>query len=183
MTTVRLGLSIVLFVLLHFHLYWAGFWLFLVTAGTDWLDGFWARRYGQITILGRMLDPFVDKVVICGTYIFLAADPVPASWPGWPCWCWGTNCWSPRYEVSWNSRGPIFRVHLRQAQIHFAMRGSRSQFVLVELRSEPRTAGKQRRSRDRHRPTVGAMVTVISIWSMIAMTIYSGYAYVLAASN
>src|SRR5438045_6341119 len=71
-TTIRLGLSIVLFVLLQFQLYWASFWLFIVTAGTDWLDGFWARRYGQITILGRMLDPFVDKVVICGTYIFLA---------------------------------------------------------------------------------------------------------------
>ena len=33
-------------------------------------DTVWARRYGQITILGRMLDPFVDKVIICGTYIF-----------------------------------------------------------------------------------------------------------------
>src|SRR5262249_34472582 len=74
-TTVRLALSIVLFVFLHLHWYWVGFWLFLIAAGTDWLDGFWARRYGQITILGRMLDPFVDKVIICGTYIFLAADP------------------------------------------------------------------------------------------------------------
>src|SRR5262245_12867839 len=74
-TTARLVLAIVLFVLLHFEQYMAGFVLFLITAGTDWLDGFWARRSGQITILGRMLDPFVDKVVICGTYIFLAAAP------------------------------------------------------------------------------------------------------------
>ena len=51
-TTIRLALSIVLFVLLHFHWYWAGLWMFVITASTDWLDGFWARRYGQITILG-----------------------------------------------------------------------------------------------------------------------------------
>src|ERR1700749_4859613 len=74
-TTIRLLLSIALFVLLHYQFYFAGFWLFLIAAGTDWLDGFWARRDGQITILGRMLDPFVDKVIICGTYIFLAAAP------------------------------------------------------------------------------------------------------------
>ena len=49
--------------------------LFIVAAGTDWLDGYWARKYGQITTLGRILDPFVDKVIICGTFIFLAALP------------------------------------------------------------------------------------------------------------
>ena len=32
-------------------------------------------RYDQITTLGRILDPFADKVVICGTFIFLCAEP------------------------------------------------------------------------------------------------------------
>jgi CDP-diacylglycerol--glycerol-3-phosphate 3-phosphatidyltransferase len=49
--------------------------LFVLAAGTDWVDGFWARRYGQITQLGRILDPFADKIIICGTFIFLAAVP------------------------------------------------------------------------------------------------------------
>jgi CDP-diacylglycerol--glycerol-3-phosphate 3-phosphatidyltransferase len=50
--------------------------LFIIGAGTDWVDGYFARKYGQVTTLGRILDPFADKVIVCGTFIFLAANPV-----------------------------------------------------------------------------------------------------------
>ncbi len=43
--------------------------LFVVAAGTDFLDGYLARKFGQVTALGRILDPLVDKVLICGTFI------------------------------------------------------------------------------------------------------------------
>ena len=49
--------------------------LFIIAAGTDWLDGYYARKYSQVTTLGRILDPFADKVIVCGTFIFLVADP------------------------------------------------------------------------------------------------------------
>jgi CDP-diacylglycerol--glycerol-3-phosphate 3-phosphatidyltransferase len=49
--------------------------LFIIAAGTDWLDGYFARKYNQVTTLGRILDPFADKVIICGTFIYLAAIP------------------------------------------------------------------------------------------------------------
>jgi CDP-diacylglycerol--glycerol-3-phosphate 3-phosphatidyltransferase len=75
LTIARLVLSIVCFVFLAFDFYGTALVLFAVAAGTDWIDGFWARRYGQITQLGRILDPFADKIVICGTFIFLAAVP------------------------------------------------------------------------------------------------------------
>lgn len=45
--------------------------LFILVAGTDWLDGYLARRLGQVTTFGRILDPFVDKVVVCGAFIML----------------------------------------------------------------------------------------------------------------
>ena len=45
--------------------------LFLVAAGTDAIDGYIARRYGLITTVGRILDPFADKIIVCGTFIFL----------------------------------------------------------------------------------------------------------------
>ena len=51
------------------------FVLFLVAASTDWIDGYWARKYGQVTKLGRILDPFADKLIVCGTFIYLAAIP------------------------------------------------------------------------------------------------------------
>lgn len=75
LTIARVILSVVLFVCLAFGWYKTSFVIFVLTAGTDWLDGYWARKYGQITQFGRVLDPFADKLFICGTFIFLAAVP------------------------------------------------------------------------------------------------------------
>jgi len=49
--------------------------LFIIAASTDWIDGWWARKYNQVTKLGRILDPFVDKVIICGAMIALVGVP------------------------------------------------------------------------------------------------------------
>ncbi|MCG3137561.1 MAG: CDP-diacylglycerol--glycerol-3-phosphate 3-phosphatidyltransferase [Phycisphaerae bacterium] len=46
--------------------------IFIVAAITDWLDGYLARRNNQVTTLGRILDPFVDKVLVGGAFIILA---------------------------------------------------------------------------------------------------------------
>lgn len=75
LTVARLVLSILCFVSLAFNSYLIAFVLFVIAAGTDWVDGYWARRYGQITQLGRIMDPFADKIIICGTFVFLAAVP------------------------------------------------------------------------------------------------------------
>ena len=48
------------------------FWLFVITALTDFLDGWMARRENHITAFGRIADPFVDKVLVLGSMIFLA---------------------------------------------------------------------------------------------------------------
>lgn len=74
-TVCRLALTLVLFGLLPFGNYLTAFVLFVIAASTDWLDGYFARRYGMVTQLGRILDPFADKLIICGTFIFLAAVP------------------------------------------------------------------------------------------------------------
>ena len=68
----RLLLSILVFILIPTGFYWAAFIVFIVAASTDWVDGWWARRYNQVTRLGRMLDPFCDKILICGVFILLA---------------------------------------------------------------------------------------------------------------
>ena len=73
-----MALALVLFVFLALECYLTSFVLFIIAAGTDWLDGYWARRYGQVTQLGRVLDPFADKLIVCGTFIFLAAVPLTA---------------------------------------------------------------------------------------------------------
>ena len=77
LTAARLVLSVVLFIVigiaqslgsdpaLQSNLFAAALVLFLVAAGTDWIDGYWARKYGQVTVLGRISDPFADKFIIC----------------------------------------------------------------------------------------------------------------------
>lgn len=48
----------------------------LVLSGiTDLLDGWLARRRGEETVFGRIADPFVDKVMVCGAFIFLLSRP------------------------------------------------------------------------------------------------------------
>jgi CDP-diacylglycerol--glycerol-3-phosphate 3-phosphatidyltransferase len=75
LTIARLILSVICFVFLAYDFFGTALVLFVIAAGTDWIDGYWARRYGQITQLGRILDPFADKIIICGSFIFLAAVP------------------------------------------------------------------------------------------------------------
>jgi len=48
--------------------------LFIIAAATDWLDGYLARKHNQVTAVGRVLDPFVDKVLVCGAFVFLAGS-------------------------------------------------------------------------------------------------------------
>lgn len=47
--------------------------LFVVAALSDALDGYLARRWNQVTQLGRVLDPFADKLLIIGTFVFLCS--------------------------------------------------------------------------------------------------------------
>ena len=74
LSAARLVLSFVVFALIPMEQYWAAFWVFVIAAGTDWIDGWYARKYDQVTQLGRILDPFCDKILICGVFILLAIE-------------------------------------------------------------------------------------------------------------
>ena len=67
----RIPLAIALFICIVHQLWLVGLILFLVACATDWLDGWWARRYGPLTLVGRNLDPLADKILVCGSFIYL----------------------------------------------------------------------------------------------------------------
>lgn len=60
------------------------FWTFVIVAASDVLDGWLARRGNHVTAFGRIADPFVDKVLVMGTMVFLAVMPWSREWfPAW----------------------------------------------------------------------------------------------------
>jgi len=48
--------------------------LFVIAAATDWLDGWVARKFNQISDMGKLLDPIADKMVTTLGFILIATD-------------------------------------------------------------------------------------------------------------
>lgn len=58
----------------------AGLILFAVIMATDWIDGFVARRTGQVSNLGKILDPVADRLAIAAGLIALV---IQGAFPLW----------------------------------------------------------------------------------------------------
>ena len=164
LTAARLLLSLVLFVLIALEYYLASTIVFVVAAGTDWLDGYWARKYGQVTNLGRILDPFVDKIIICGTFIFLVA--VPGS---------GVEAWMAVVIVGRELLVTALRSYLEGEGADFsASMSGKLKMVLQCLAAGLALFALYFGS---PRPEGLHWAVVISVWAAVLMTIYSGAAY------
>ena len=59
--------------------YWATV-VFAVAMATDWLDGRLARRWDRTSVLGSLLDPMADKVLVLTVLIVLLDDGVFPAW-------------------------------------------------------------------------------------------------------
>jgi len=58
---------------------WISVVAFVIFAGTDWLDGYLARKLNQVTELGKFLDPLVDKLLVMAPLMALVGlGEVPA---------------------------------------------------------------------------------------------------------
>ncbi len=82
-TVGRLVLAAVFFGMLRFYdfgttqaawwLFTAG-WVYGLAAATDWLDGHLARKWDAASTFGRVVDPFCDKILVLGTFVFFASE-------------------------------------------------------------------------------------------------------------
>ncbi|BCR04872.1 CDP-diacylglycerol--glycerol-3-phosphate 3-phosphatidyltransferase [Desulfuromonas versatilis] len=74
LTLGRVAAIPVLVILMLFDSREAGFWaavVFGLASLTDWLDGYLARKWEIVTVLGKFLDPLADKLLVMAALIML----------------------------------------------------------------------------------------------------------------
>lgn len=170
LTSIRLVLAIAMFVALSLpgkH-YLPALLLFLVAASTDWLDGYWARRFGQITQVGRIFDPFVDKTIICGAFIFLAAEPNS-----------GIDAWMAVVVVSRELLVTALRSFLEQQGADFSASFSGKLKMLLQCAAV--TASLLSLYLAAGAPSWIATIGWAFVWASVLSTIQSGVEYIFAA--
>lgn len=189
LTVARLILSLFCFLFLALDWYLAGLVLFVIGAGTDWVDGFWARRYGQITQLGRIMDPFADKIIVCGTFIFLSAVPPVYGRTGLDCSASEIWAWMAVVVLARELLVTALRSFFEEHGTDFSAKWSGKWKMLLQCAAA--TMSLWRLWYYEFDPTVqrwnespalwSTWVLRLVVWAAILMTIFSGWVYVQTA--
>lgn len=167
LTFIRLLLAIAVCICLDFDAPLVGLVIFTIAASTDWVDGFWARRFNQVTKLGRVFDPFVDKVIIGSVFIYLSS--IPES---------GIPAWATVIVVGRELLVTALRSAVEAAGGDF----SASQSGKWKMVAQCLAAGASMLSLYQSQ-SVQWVITVrwIALIIAVLLTIHSAYGYVLAA--
>ncbi len=192
LTLSRLALAFIFFVLLGLYqpgLSWgrwlllAALGLYVVSALTDIADGYIARKYNLVTAFGRMVDPFVDKVLVVGAFTMLAGANFAAPGPGYnldlPDWLTGNmttgvQAWMVVLILSREFAVTAVRGYSESQGLEFpaTSAGKLKMFtqsvaictVLVQVAFLPRT-------------TWAIAVRTLAVWLAVVVTVISAAAY------
>lgn len=175
LTGLRLLLTVVEFAVIAFDYYLVGLVLFVIAASTDWLDGYFARKYQQVTTLGRILDPFADKVIVCGTFIFLLADPRMIATP------YGLRAWMVVVIVGRELLVTALRSFIEDHGGDFSATWSGKLKMLVQCVAAGAGLCYLHYGASETAPAFVWWTFLSSLWLAVALTAYSGLIYIFAA--
>jgi CDP-diacylglycerol--glycerol-3-phosphate 3-phosphatidyltransferase len=173
-TFARLVLSLVLFGMMSAGVGWL--WsaaMFVVAVLTDILDGYIARKYQLITQLGRIMDPFADKFITAGVFVFLL--PYPES---------GVTAWMVIAVLGREMLVTSLRGFLEQRGADFSASaiGKLKMFLQCAALTLALLVMDPRLQSVRLGPVALTLVRDICLWGMVAVTLWSGWVYILRAA-
>ncbi|MGP0128555.1 MAG: CDP-diacylglycerol--glycerol-3-phosphate 3-phosphatidyltransferase [cyanobacterium endosymbiont of Rhopalodia musculus] len=139
---------------------WISIAIFLVSAGTDWLDGHLARRLNQVTELGKFLDPLVDKLLVLAPLLSLIElEKVPS---------WGVFLIMGRELAitSWRVNPSLTQNRKVQEANWWGKLKTVSQIIAIALLIAPLS------------PQWGTLCSIV-FWVAVVLTLISGVSYLL----
>ena len=171
LTAARFVLAIVVFILIPLEQYSSALIVFLLAASTDWIDGYWARRFNQVTQVGRIFDPFVDKIFICGTFILLGAESES-----------GISAWMAVVVVGREMLVTALRSFIEQSGSDFS--ASLSGKLKMVLQCAAVTASLLMLMYGRSSAPAWLGPTLVTcVWLAVLSTLQSGIGYLFAAAK
>ena len=143
---------------------WAALAIFVVAGVTDYLDGYLARAYAQQSVLGRMLDPIADKLLVAACLLMLVSDGTIAGWSLWAAiviLCREILVSGLR-EYPGRTQGPRAGHPRRQMEDRRAAHGARL---------------SDRRAGRRHVLPGTTLIGIVLLWAAAILTLYTGWDY------
>lgn len=143
---------------------WTAVLIFVAAAVTDFFDGYLARKWGQQSALGRMLDPIADKVLVAAVLLVLAAESTVA----------GAHIWAAIIILSREVLVSGLREFLAELQVSVPVTAVAKWKTTVQLLAVGfLIAGP---AGDKIVPVVTSL-GLAGLWIAAALTLYTGYDY------
>ena len=134
-----------------------------------------ARKFGQVTALGRILDPFADKVIVCGTLILLVAIPVVCEVP------WGLRAWMVVVVVGRELLVTTLRSFIEERGGDFSAKLSGKLKMVLQCLAAGACLFYLSYPAKTSVPFWCWSLLVAFVWSAVVLTVYSGIEYIRAA--
>lgn len=146
---------------------------FILCVATDFIDGYLARRWKMVTAFGRLADTFVDKIVICGTLIYLVYLTPDLIRP-----------WFVVIIVAREFLVSGIRSYMESQGIEFGARAGGKLKMVLQSMLIPAAMLLEANGEAEIPPVIIStldIVTVILFWGTLITTIWSAFDYLLFA--